>query len=73
VRQTEALVNRLLTEESGEKKALYIDPDIKQLEQRLSDQLGSKVAIQHGVKGKGKMVINYNSTEELEGILSHIK
>jgi len=73
VRQTEALVKRLLSEESGARKTFYIDPDIKQLEQRLSEQLGSKVAIQHGTKGKGKMVINYNSSEELEGILSHIK
>ena len=73
VRQTETLVKRLLTEQTTEKKILYIDPDIKQLEQRLSDQLGSRVAIQHGAKGKGKMVINYNSSEELEGILSHIK
>ena len=73
VRQTETLVKRLLTEQTVEKKILYIDPDIKQLEQRLSDQLGSRVAIQHGAKGKGKMVINYNSSEELEGILSHIK
>ena len=73
VRQTETLVKRLLTEQTAEKKTVYIDPDIKQLEQRLSDQLGSRVAIQHGAKGKGKMVINYNSSEELEGILSHIK
>ena len=73
VRQTETLVKWLLTEQTVEKKILYIDPDIKQLEHRLSDQLGSRVAIQHGAKGKGKMVINYNSSEELEGILSHIK
>ncbi len=73
VRQTEALVKRLLTQLPKVKPDTEIDPDIKILQQRLSDQLGSSVAIQHGAKGKGKMVIKYNSTEELEGILSHIK
>lgn len=73
VRQTEALVKRLLTEDTGEKRVKYVDPDIRQLEQKLSDQLGSAVAIQHGSKGKGKLVIKYNSAEELDGILSHIK
>lgn len=73
VRQTEALVKKLLSDDKGVKRTAYVDPDIKHLEQRLSDQLGSRVAIQHGPKGKGKLVINYNSSEELDGILSHIK
>lgn len=73
VRQTEALVRKLLSEESKEKSAPKVDPDIKHLEHKLSDQLGSSVTIQHGAKGKGKLVISYGSTQELEGILSHIK
>ncbi len=73
VRQTEALVKKLLTQKVGIKGVSAIDPDIKLLQQRLSDQLGSSVVIQHGSKGKGKMVIKYNSTEELDGILEHIK
>lgn len=73
VRQTEALVKRLLAEGSEGKKTAYVDPDIKFLEQRLSEQLGSSVSIKHGTKGKGKLVINYNSSDELEGILKHIK
>jgi len=31
------------------------------------------VEIQHGAKGKGKLVISYNSLDELDGILGHIK
>ncbi len=73
VRQTEALVKKLLTQKVDVKGVPAIDPDIKLLQQRLSDQLGSPVVIQHGSKGKGKMVIKYNSTEELDGILEHIK
>jgi ParB family transcriptional regulator, chromosome partitioning protein len=34
--------------------------------------LGAKVAFQHGASGKGKLVVAYNSLDELEGILSHI-
>jgi ParB family chromosome partitioning protein len=35
--------------------------------------LGAKVAIQHTAKGKGKLVINYTSLDELDGILGHIQ
>jgi ParB family chromosome partitioning protein len=35
--------------------------------------LGAGVEIQHGPKGKGKLVISYNSLDELDGILGHIK
>lgn len=73
VRQTEALVRKMLASEGQPKVAVKIDPDIKHLEHKLSDQLGSSVTIQHGAKGKGKLIINYGSTQELEGILSHIK
>jgi len=73
VRQTEALVKKLLTPESGQKRQAAVDPDIKHLEQRLSDQLGSAVTIQHSPKGNGKLVIKYGSAVELEGILNHIK
>jgi len=36
-------------------------------------QLGAKVHLQHGAKGRGKLVINYNSLDELDGILAHIQ
>jgi len=72
VRQTEALV-RSEQQEGGRSAKKRTDPNIQHLEQQLGDQLGSSVSIQAGKKGKGKLVISYNSTEELEGILSHIK
>lgn len=76
VRQTESLVRRLLSEESGEAKkdgSRSADPDIKHLEDQLSDRVGVPVMIQHGAKGKGRLVLKYNSLDELDGILSHIK
>jgi ParB family chromosome partitioning protein len=31
------------------------------------------VAFQHNATGKGKLVVSYNSLDELEGILAHIQ
>jgi ParB family chromosome partitioning protein len=74
VRQTESLVRRLTAEASSTPAAaMEIDPDIKNLEEDLADRLGAKVLIQHTAKGKGKLILKYNSLDELDGILSHIK
>ena len=73
VRQTEAIVRKLLSGEPAKPEAPAVDPDIKRLEQSLENRLGASVAIDHGAKGKGKLVIRYNNLEELDGILSHIK
>ncbi len=74
VRQTEALVRRLQSEEGAvEKPGLVRDPDIKSLEESLSEKLGAHVQIQHTSNGAGKLTLKYNSLDELDGILSHIK
>ena len=49
------------------------DPDVKRLEQELADKLGAHVAIRHTSSGKGKLVVDYNSLDELDGILAHIR
>jgi len=74
VRQTEALVRRLQAQKN-KKGAVSnkIDPDIRHLRDNLSEKLGTQVNIQHTAKGKGKLILNYNSLEQLEGILDHIK
>jgi len=74
VRQTESLVRRLIAEIGSNNRATpkMVDPDIKNLEESLAGKLGAKVMIQHTVKGKGRLVLKYNSLDELEGILSHI-
>jgi ParB family transcriptional regulator, chromosome partitioning protein len=75
VRQTEALV-RLHQESRNTEKVkpeVTVSADIRRLQDQLSDTLGAGVEIQHGAKGKGKLVISYNSLDELDGILGHIK
>jgi ParB family chromosome partitioning protein len=74
VRETEKLVKRTLEHPAGQpREEKKVDPDIRRLEQDLGDKIGARVAIQHGAKGKGKLVIQYNSLDELDGILEHIK
>ncbi|MFT4671103.1 MAG: ParB family chromosome partitioning protein [Pseudohongiellaceae bacterium] len=72
VRQTEALVRRLMAGPQDENNPTVMDPDIKNLEESLEEKLGAKVLIQHTAKGKGKLILKYNSLDELDGILSHI-
>jgi ParB family chromosome partitioning protein len=79
VRDTEALVRRLTTSSansaSGTEPAASgaSDPNVSRLEQELAEKLGAKVTIQHGALGKGKVVVTYNSLDELDGILAHIR
>jgi ParB family chromosome partitioning protein len=75
VRETERLVRRTV-EKAGkvpEKKAAAKDADIRRLEIEVSEKLGAKVSVQHTSRGAGKLVISYNSLDELDGILKHIK
>lgn len=75
VRQAEALVRKIQedkTQASGV-ASVPVSADIKRLQNQLSETLGAGVAIQHSAKGKGKLVISYNTLDELDGILAHIK
>ena len=75
VRETEKLVKHMLegpkTKASG--KAAPVDGDIRRLEIEVSEKLGAKVRVNHTRKGAGKLVISYNSLDELDGILKHIR
>ncbi len=76
VRETEQLVRRVLSNQAGKKSktdSVGPDADIRRLEIDISGKLGAKVKIAHTKKGAGKLVINYNSLDELDGILKHIK
>jgi ParB family chromosome partitioning protein len=73
VRQAEALVRHLQSGKQKSKTGQKLDPDIRHLQDSLSEKLGSPVMIQHTAKGKGRLVLKYNSLDELDGILAHIK
>ncbi len=71
VRETEKLVRSIL-EPAPKKEVVEKDPDVKQLEQQLADNLGAKVQINYNKKGKGNLVISYTNLDELDGILHRI-
>jgi ParB family chromosome partitioning protein len=78
VRATEALVRKLAqppaaTPKSDSAAKQQNDPNVLALQQSLTERLGAKVLIQHGSGGAGKVVVSYNSLDELDGILTHIK
>ena len=75
VRQTEALVRRIQNEnpKKNKKGRGDVDPNIRALQDDLAERLGARVSIDHGQRGKGKLVIEYSSLDELDGILGHIR
>lgn len=74
VRETEQWVRRLLTAGPKQRtKARTLDPDVRRLQDELSSKLGASVTIKHALSGKGKLIVQYNNLDELEGILGHIK
>ncbi len=74
VRETEALVRRRLRQPAARKKSRSSnDADIRSLQDELAERLGAKVRINHKRSGRGQLTIDYNSIDELEGILDHIR
>jgi ParB family chromosome partitioning protein len=73
VRATEGLVKSLQRPQAVKPVVVKKDPNIQQLESSLADRLGASVRLRPGRGGKGKLEISYNSLDELDGILEHIK
>lgn len=76
VRETERLVKRMLESQGSKTRSKPIaaaDADIRRLEVEVSEKIGARVRVEHSRKGSGKLVIPYNSLDELDGILKHIR
>jgi len=74
VRDTEKLVRSIL--DGADKRKTKKEPqdqDIRGLEDSLTQKLGAKVSIKHTKSGKGRLVIAYTSSDELQGLLDRIK
>ena len=73
-RETEALARRLQQVASVPASAAKpLDPNLRLLQDDLSERLGAPVRVRHAASGKGCVVIHYNSLDELDGILSRVK
>lgn len=72
VREAEELVRRLQMPKLPELPK-SIDPDVRRLQEDLTDRLKLGVAIHHNAKGKGKLVIKYKNLTELDTLLSYFQ
>ena len=74
VRETESLVKQTLN--AGAKKSAEKnedeDPDIRRLQNSISEKLGAAVKIRTAKNGSGQLIINFHNSDELEGILEHL-
>ena len=68
VRATERLVKES-QEEPKVTSVKTIDNDTLRLQNSLTAKIGAKVTIDHKENGSGKVVINYSSLDELDGII----
>ena len=73
VRETEQLIQRIKNKANKTITEQTTDPDVLRLQEDLSHKLGAKVAIKCKANGRGYVVINYHSLDELDGILAHIQ
>ncbi len=72
VRETEALVKKTLASQNKTvSKPRAVDPDVRRLENQISEKLGAAVKIKPGKKGAGQLIIHFHSSAELDGILEH--
>ena len=74
VRATENYI-RNIGKRLGRKKnsSESLNPDVHRLEISIAEKIGAKLQIKHKTNGNGQIIINYNSLDELEGIIEHIK
>ena len=76
VRELEAAVRRgqeVPIAANSKPTAPKSDPNIVALERDLSEKLAARVSVQHARNGRGKLVIYYHNSDELEGILGRIR
>lgn len=74
VRELRMRIGRVPRKDAGENKRREAneDPEVQHIEERLMEVLGAKVTVQkHGEAGK--VIIQFHSPEELEGIIEKIK
>jgi ParB family transcriptional regulator, chromosome partitioning protein len=71
VRQTEELIRKLAGQKPIKAKKPGRSADVNDVEKRLQNSLGTKVALKHGKKG-GTVTIYYYSGEELDALLEKL-
>jgi len=72
VRESEELVKKMQEPQLPDMPK-SIDPDVRRLQEDLTDKIKMSVSIHHNAKGKGKLVVKYKNLSELDAILSYFE
>ena len=72
VRETERLVQQS-TRVPAKPTPARLDPDSRRLQEELSESLGATVHLKARASGKGSVVIDYSSLDQLAGIVKRLK
>ena len=73
VREVEELVSKENTTTKPKEREGKKDPNTEQIEREISEVIGATTEITIKKKGGGKLTINFNSPDHLQGILEKIK
>ena len=73
VREVEGLVSKENTTTKPKERKDTKDPNTKQIEKEISEEIGATTEITIKKRGGGKLTINFNSPDHLQGILKKIK
>ena len=73
VREVEGLVSKENTTTKPKEREGKKDPNTEQIEREISEVIGATTEITIKKKGGGKLTINFNSPDHLQGILEKIK
>ncbi len=73
VRETERLVQEATRAPSTKHAATRLDSDSRRLQEELSESLGATVHLKPRASGKGSVVIDYSSLDELSGIVKRLR
>lgn len=68
VREAEKLAQRLLKPPAP--RAEVVDRDVARLQEELAEKIGARVTLSHRKGGKGRLVIDYDTLEQLDSILA---
>jgi ParB family chromosome partitioning protein len=73
VREAERLAGRELAGAGRRRSTPLPDRDVQALADELSDLLGTAVRIHAGRKGRGRLVVEYHSLDQLDGVLARLR
>ncbi len=73
VREAEAVVARTQRAPTAGKAAAKRSRDVERLEEELADALGAVVRLDADPRGRGKLVIQFSSLDQLDGIVQRLK